>query len=113
MDTTTVSRPFREILAAVDADLDSELEARSPRPQAVEAAAEPAPDLVNHPPHYLTHPSGVECIEITRWMNFNCGNAVKYIWRHGDKGAMIEDLEKAVWYLNDEIVRLKKVRDNG
>jgi len=63
-------------------------------------------DLVNHPPHYTAHPSGVECIEITRHMNFNLGNAMKYIWRAGEKGKAIEDLEKARWYLTDEIGRL-------
>jgi Protein of unknwon function (DUF3310) len=67
--------------------------------------AEPAPDYVNHPPHYTAHPSGVECITITEWMNFNLGNAVKYIWRSGDKGATIEDLKKARWYLDREIDR--------
>ena len=51
-------------------------------------------DLVNHPPHYKNHPSGVECIEITRHMNFNLGNAVKYIWRVGLKGDALEDLKK-------------------
>lgn len=65
-------------------------------------------DPVNHPEHYTDHPSGIECIEVTRWMNFNLGNAVKYIWRADLKGADIEDLEKAVWYLQDEIAR----RDN-
>lgn len=63
-------------------------------------------DMVSHPPHYLGHPSGVECIEITRHMNFNLGNALKYIWRSGQKGDAVEDLRKAVWYLNDEIQRL-------
>ena len=65
-------------------------------------------DPVNHPRHYGTHPSGIECIEITRHMNFNLGNAMKYIWRAGEKGNAIQDLEKAVWYLQDEIKRLKK-----
>lgn len=65
-------------------------------------------DLVNHPPHYKAHPSGIECIEITRHMNFNCGNAMKYIWRADHKGANIQDLEKAIWYLNDEIKRLSE-----
>ena len=60
-------------------------------------------DLVNHPPHYKSHPSGVECIEITRHMNFNVGNAVKYLWRAGLKGDVIEDLRKAAWYIADEI----------
>ena len=60
-------------------------------------------DLVNHPPHYKSHPSGVECIQITRHMNFNVGNAVKYLWRAGLKGDDIEDLRKAAWYIADEI----------
>lgn len=67
---------------------------------------------VNHPKHYNKHPSGIECIEITRHVNFNRGNAVKYIWRAGDKGNEIEDLEKAKWYLEDEIKRLQKKPQN-
>ena len=62
-------------------------------------------DPVNHPAHYTSHPSGVECIQITRWMNFNLGNAIKYIWRAGNKGNALEDLKKARWYLDDEIKR--------
>lgn len=62
-------------------------------------------DPVNHPAHYTSHPSGVECIQITRWMNFNLGNVIKYVWRAGNKGNAIEDLKKARWYLDDEIKR--------
>ncbi len=60
---------------------------------------------VHHPEHYTNHPSGVECIDITRHLNFNLGNVVKYIWRAGLKGGVVptQDLEKAAWYLNDEI----------
>jgi len=65
-------------------------------------------DEVNHPKHYTSHPSGVECITVTEHMNFNLGNAMKYIWRAGDKGNLIQDLEKARWYLNREIERLSK-----
>lgn len=68
-------------------------------------------DPVNHPTHYAGHPSGVECIQITEHMNFCRGNAVKYIWRAGEKGGPdkeIEDLEKARWYLDREIERLRK-----
>lgn len=65
-------------------------------------------DPIN-PSHYKNHPSGVECIQITEWMNFNLGNAVKYIWRAGDKGAQIDDLKKARWYLDREIARLQAV----
>ena len=64
-------------------------------------------DLVNNPPHYTAHPSGVECIQITEHMNFCLGNAMKYIWRAGLKGDAVEDLEKAVFYLNREIARRK------
>ena len=64
-------------------------------------------DSVNHPKHYTSHPSGVECIEITEHMTFNLVNAVKYIWRADLKGKQIEDLEKAVWYINREIQRIR------
>lgn len=63
-------------------------------------------DNVNHPKHYTSHPSGVECIEITEYFNFNIGNAVKYCWRAGLKGKEVEDLRKARWYIDREIARL-------
>lgn len=66
-------------------------------------------DSVNHPQHYNAHPSGVECITVTEHMNFNVGNAVKYLWRAGLKSDdPITDLEKARWYVEREIARLKK-----
>lgn len=67
-------------------------------------------DPVNHPDHYTSDPSGVECIQITRHRNFNIGNAIKYLWRAGLKGRAthIEDLKKAVWYIEDEIKRLQQ-----
>lgn len=71
-------------------------------------------DQVNHPKHYTSDPSGIECIDITRHRNFNVGNAIKYLWRAGLKedkdrkliDKQVEDLNKAVWYLIDEIHRL-------
>lgn len=65
-------------------------------------------DMVNHPPHYTAHPSGVECIQITEHMGFCLGNAVKYIWRADLKADAIEDLKKAVWYIEREIARRTK-----
>jgi len=62
-------------------------------------------DPVNHPSHYTGHPSGVECITITEHFNFCLGNAIKYIWRAGEKGDALEDLKKARWYLDREIQR--------
>ena len=66
------------------------------------------PDPVERPAHYTGHPSGVECIQITEHMNFCRGNAIKYIWRAGEKGDEIEDLKKAAWSLQREISRLTK-----
>ena len=43
------------------------------------------PDMVNHPPHYCNHPSGIECIDITRHYCFSIGSAIKYLWRAGLK----------------------------
>ena len=60
-------------------------------------------DLVNHPPHYTEHPSGVECIQITEHMGFCLGNAIKYLWRADLKGDAIEDLKKARWYIDREL----------
>lgn len=65
-------------------------------------------DPVNRPSHYTSHPSGVECIQITECMSFCLGNAMKYIWRAGEKGDAVEDLKKAVWYLNREIALREK-----
>lgn len=69
-------------------------------------------DPVNHPSHYTSHPSGVECITITRHMTFNIGNAIKYLWRNGlkDGAPSVQDLQKAVWYINDEIKRIENDR---
>jgi len=46
-------------------------------------------------------------------MNFNVGNAVKYLWRAGSKGDALEDLKKARWYVDREIQRLGKRRQNA
>lgn len=68
-----------------------------------------ADDHVHHPSHYTSHPSGIDRIEITRHMSFNVGNAIKYLWRNGKKDGQpaVQDLEKAIWYIQDEIKRLK------
>lgn len=71
-------------------------------------------DVVNHPSHYTSHPSGVECITISEHYNFCIGNGFKYLWRAGLKSAPdmlekeIEDCEKAVWYITRHINNLKK-----
>ena len=66
-----------------------------------------AGDAVDHPQHYNELPNDIECIDVVRHFNFNRGNAIKYIWRAGLKGDEVEDLKKAIWYLNDEIKRVQ------
>lgn len=78
-------------------------------------------DKVNHPSHYcwLKELCGIEVIDITRHLDFDLGNAVKYILRAGRKSEegysnidkTIEDLQKAIFYINDEIELLKKTKD--
>jgi hypothetical protein len=76
-------------------------------------------DKVNSPKHYTSHPSCIECIEITKHYDFCIGNAIKYLWRSGlkkEKGYSnldkeIEDLEKAIWYINNKIKTLKNDKE--
>lgn len=64
-------------------------------------------DTINYPSHYREHPSGIECITIVRHENFNCGNAIKYIWRRNLKETPVRNLQKAIYYLKNEIARLE------
>lgn len=72
-----------------------------------------AHDPVNHPSHYTSsaakcsacgHP--IECIDVVEHLGFSLGNCVKYVWRAGLKGNLLEDLKKGRWYLDREITRL-------
>lgn len=76
-------------------------------------AIQEAVDVVNHPPHYNRFP--VEVINITEQLDFNRGNAVKYLARAGFKEGVdeLEDLSKAAWYVNRAIEKLTKERENG
>ena len=66
---------------------------------------------VDHPVHYNNHPSGVEIIEVNRYMTANVAAAFKYVMRRGDKvdpalgiqASVLKDLDKAIWYLQDEL----------
>ena len=84
---------------------DKDALAKRLNPEAV-TMTEPVSDPVNHPSHYKT--GGIETIDFieAKELNYNMGNAVKYISRAEYKGNKKQDLEKAVWYLNREIGRL-------
>lgn len=71
-------------------------------------------DPVNHPSHYkLAH--GVEVIDLTELLTFNRGNAVKYLCRAGkkDPATELQDLNKALWYVQREISRVEKANAQG
>lgn len=75
-------------------------------------------DRIN-PSYYKQHPSGVECIEITKHYDFCIGNAIKYLWRCGlkqeegisNKDKEIEDINKAIWYLQKKVETLKILKN--
>lgn len=70
-------------------------------------------EQVNHPQHYNQHPAGVECIDVIRHYAFDIGCAIKYLWRAGlkkepgkeDADKEMEDLAKAIWYINDFLTK--------
>lgn len=68
---------------------------------------------VDHPTHYGGADNTYEAIKVIEaWeLGFNLGNTVKYISRAGKKDDMLQDLEKARWYLDREIVKLKNKKD--
>lgn len=70
----------------------------------------PTHDPINHPRHYTSHPSGVECIQVVEHFPFNIGAAIKYLWRAGLKGDAIDDLQKAEWYCRREQERRQHER---
>jgi hypothetical protein len=73
--------------------------------RAIKSYETKAVDNVNHPPHYKV--GGIETIDFieAKKLNYNLGNAVKYITRADYKGNRDEDLQKALWYLNRELGR--------
>lgn len=60
-------------------------------------------DMISHPSHYRSHESGVECIDLARWLNFCLGSSWKYLWRAGLKGSALEDLGKARQFIEFEL----------
>ena len=68
----------------------------------------PTPDMVDHPSHYQAGDlEAIDVIEAFCPNSFHLGNAVKYILRAGKKGDAVEDLRKAIWYLERHIERMK------
>lgn len=70
-------------------------------------------EAVNNPSHYGGADNPYEAIKvIDAWdLNFNLGNTVKYIARCGKKDDELQELEKAAWYLNNEIQKRKAQKE--
>lgn len=68
-------------------------------------------DPINHPSHYTSIVPGIECIQVVEHLSFLRGNAIKYLWRAGAKGDVLEDLKKAQWYIQREIDNLQREID--
>lgn len=74
-------------------------------------------ESVNHPKHYNQHPNGIECIDVIRHYTCDIANALKYLWRAGlkpelgkaDADKEIEDLKKALWYIEDYRVKIPQL----
>ena len=72
---------------------------------------------VNHPKHYNSHPNGIECIDIIRHYVCDIANAITYLWQAGLKPEMgkedaekeMEDLKKALWYIEDYRVKIPQL----
>lgn len=100
-----------------DGGFDCELQ-YSPDTWGIEKSADAMLDNVNHPQHY-TSGCGFECIEMMQMIlssdefyGFCIGNAIKYIWRHNQKGGM-EDIHKAKWYLDTLLELTVTSRNNA
>lgn len=76
----------------------------------------PEVDWVHHPPHYKSDihcrscGATIECIDIIEKMSLVRGTAIKYLWRAGKKLNLVEDLKKAVWYIQREIETLEAMK---
>lgn len=82
----------------------------------LEGASKSILETIEHPSHYTSHPSGIECIEIAKYYDFCIGSAIKYLWRAGlkseegksTKEKEIEDLKKAITFIQFKIDTLTK-----
>ena len=82
----------------------------------LEEASKAISKTIEHPSHYTSHPSGIECIEIAKYYDFCIGSAIKYLWRAGlkseegksTKEKEIEDLKKAITFIQFKIDTLTK-----
>jgi hypothetical protein len=97
--------------ATVDADVIAGDESAGTAANVTDSA--PEHDPVNHPSHYTNHPSGIQHLDVSRWLGFGVGNTVKYVWRRGDKGNPAQDLDKSLFYLDDATKHLPCQQTGG
>jgi len=80
---------------------------------------DPKEDDAINPSHYKSHPSGVECIDISKHLSGCLAQAFQYVWRCGQKDDPIQELDKAIWFIKAEmtvdeyaIVNYSAIEDN-
>lgn len=105
------------------AQLHAQLQAQAPQPGAISVLpsgivfgdAQPAYEFVRHPAHYNSHPAGIECITVIEPMCLNVGTAIKHLWRAGLKPGAdhVQDLRKAITYIEFEIARVERGKVGG
>ena len=115
-DTNVYRKPINSFGSDYDIDVKRWCDMEKLPKEQIQLEADHSSDRVNHPSHYtwLKDRCGIEVIDITRHLDFDTGNAIKYLLRHGhkdeegmsDKAKAIEDLEKAIWYIKDKIKML-------
>ena len=109
-DTESVEDVEKPVPDTVEEAPEQETETVEAVPESADAAPiEPVPEPVDHPEYYNQGIEAIDYIE-SHNLNFNRGNVVKYLTRAGLKDSEIEDLEKALWYLNREIQRVKRTK---
>jgi len=97
---------YSDFIASLENDKEDWIIPPSALP--IQTSVEQAPDMVNHPPHYTVN--GIEVIDIIDAfkLNYRLGNVVKYVLRSDLKGNRLQDLKKALWYLQREIDKSEK-----
>jgi hypothetical protein len=97
---------YSDFIASLESDKEDWIIPPSALP--IQTSVEQAPDMVNHPPHYTVN--GIEVIDVIEnyKLNYRLGNVVKYVLRADLKGNRLQDLKKALWYLQREIDKTEK-----
>ena len=104
--TFNIIKKIAEILEVSPHDIVRN--AKAPKEAVIPIDIDVKKEMVDHPAHYNRGKyEAIDIIEALE-MNFNLGNAFKYLFRAGHKDDIVQELKKARWYIDREIQRLSK-----